>query len=135
MGNGGLITVLQKQKLNTRNSTEAKLVSIDNMSTMVLWTRLFLEEQGYNIRKNIIFQDNKSTILLENNEKKSSSQRTRAISICYFFIMDQIEKGNVEVRYCPTKDMIADYMMKPLQEKQFEKFKNDIMGITNNGLH
>ena len=51
-----------------------------------------MEAQGYNVDKNILFQDNKSTILLENNGKMSSSKRTRAIDIHYFFLTDQIKK-------------------------------------------
>ena len=107
---------------------EAKLVGVDDVSTMILWTKLFLEEQGQEVKKNIIFQDNKSMILLENNGKKSSSQQTRAINIQYFFITDQIEKGNIEIEYCPMREMIVDHMTKPLQGRQFEKFKNYIMG-------
>ena len=86
------------------------------------------EEQGYKIKKNILYQDNKSTILLENNGKLSSGKRTRAINIRYFFLTDQIKQGNVQVEYCPTKDMIGDYMTKPLQGELFYKFKKAIMG-------
>ena len=87
-----------------------------------------MENQGYRIEKNILFQDNKSTILLENNGKKSSSKHTRALNICYFFLMDQVKKGNIQVQYCPTAMMIADYFTKPLQGKLFSKFKKAIMG-------
>jgi hypothetical protein len=57
---------------------------------MILWTKLFLEAQGYNVDKNILYQDNKSAILWETNGKKSSGKRTRALNICYFFIINQI---------------------------------------------
>ena len=87
-----------------------------------------MEEQGYKINKNILYQDNKSTILLENNGKLSLGKRTRAINIRYFFLTDQIKQGNVQVEYCPTKDMIGDYMTKPLQGELFYKFKKAIMG-------
>ena len=127
-GKGTVMSMSRKQKLNTRSSTEAELVGVDDMATMILWTKLFMEAQGYAVKQNILYQDNKSTILLENNGKKSSSQRTRAINIRYFFITDQIEKGNVSVEYCPTKEMDADYMSKPLQGSLFEKFRKRIMG-------
>ena len=73
---GSVISMSRKQKLNTRSSTEAELVAVDDAATMILWTRLFLESQGYEVNKNILYQDNKSTILLEENGKKSSSKRT-----------------------------------------------------------
>ena len=127
-GRGCPITQSKKQKLNTRSSTEAELVGVDDALTMILWTRLFMEAQGYTIDRNIIKQDNKSTILLENNGKRSSGQRTRAFNIRYFFITDQIAKGNVEVDYCPTKQMTGDFFTKPLQGTLFDAHKKDIMG-------
>ena len=46
----------------------------------------------------------------------------------YFFVKDRVDKGELEIEYCPTKLMIADYMTKPLQGKQFEMFRYLIMG-------
>ena len=93
-GGGAPQTISRKQKLNTRSSTEAELVGANYASVMILWTKLFMEAQGYPIEKNILYQDNKSTILLENNGKRSSSKRTRAFNIRYFFLTDQVERGN-----------------------------------------
>ena len=127
-GNGAAMTMSRKQKLNTRSSTEAELVGVDDAVNMILWTKLFLSEQGYHVEKNTVYQDNKSAILLERNDKKSSSKKTRAINIRYFFITDQVEKGNVNIEYCPTGEMLADFMTKPLQGKLFAKFKKSLMG-------
>jgi hypothetical protein len=127
-GEGAIQTISRKQKLNTRSSTEAELVGADDAMTMILWTKLFLEAQGYNVGENILYQDNKSAILLETNGKKSSSKRTRALNIRYFFIADQVEKGNLKIKYCPTDQMLGDYMTKPLQGKKFTEFRKSIMG-------
>ena len=56
----------------------------NDVSTLILWTKLFMEEQGYEVKKTILFQDNKSTILLENNGKLSLTKHTHAIDIWYF---------------------------------------------------
>ena len=128
LGKGCPITKSQKQKLNTRSSTEGELVGADDASQMILWTKLFMEAQGYDIHKNILYQDNKSTILLLENGKRSSSKRTRAINIRYFFLTDQINKGNLSVEYCPTKEMWADYMTKPLQGSLEVQLRKKIMG-------
>ena len=74
-----------------------------------------------------MYQDNKSAILLEENGKKSSSKRTRHLNIRYFFITDQVEKKNIQIEYCPTEDMVGDFMTKPLQGDKFKKFARDIM--------
>jgi hypothetical protein len=86
-----------------------------------------LDEQAYRVSRNVLHQDNKSAILLETNGKRSSSKRTRAINIRYFFITDQVEKGNVEIQYCPTGYMIGDFFTKPLQAKKFEYFRDLIL--------
>ena len=114
--------------MNTRSSTEAELVGVDDAAAMILWTKLFLEAQGYDVKKNIIYQDNKSAILLEENGKRSSSKRTRHLNIRYFFMTDQVEKKNASIEYCPTDEMKGDYMTKPLQGVKFRTFHDEIMG-------
>ena len=93
----------------------------------IIWTRYFLEAQGYGVNDNIVYQDNKSAILLEKHGRVSSSKRTRHINIRYFFVKDRIESGEVSVEYCPTEHMLADYFTKPLQGSQFKIFRNRIM--------
>ena len=129
LGKGAIQSMSKKQKLNTRSSTESELIAVDDGMSQVLWTKHFLEAQGYKINNHIIHQDNESAIKLERNGPKSIGKRSRHINIRYFFITDQIEKGNVEVRYCPTDDMEGDYMTKPLQGAKFHKFRKFIMNL------
>jgi hypothetical protein len=128
-GHGAVQSISRKQKLNTKSSTTAELVAADDVSTMILWTKLFLEEQGYQVEKNILYQDNKSAILLEQNGKRSSGKRTRALNIRYFFLTDQVEKGNLTIEYCPTGEMLGDYMTKTVQGEKYDEFRSDIMGF------
>ena len=67
MGRGSIFSFSTKQKINTRSSTEAELVGVNDAMGLVLWTRLFLEAQGYEIDDNIVYQDNESTMLLAIN--------------------------------------------------------------------
>ena len=128
MGHGAIISMSRKQKLNTRNTCEAELVGADDMSVLILWTKLFLEELGYTVDRNILKQDNKAAILLETNGRKSVGKRNRAINVRYFFLTDQIARGNVEVEYCCTDEMIGDFMTKPLQGSKFRSFRKAILG-------
>ena len=51
----------------------------------ILWTRYWLGAQGYYVFEKIVYQDNKSAILLENNNEASISKRIKHINIrCYF---------------------------------------------------
>ena len=129
MGRGFPIVTSTKQKLNTRSSTESELVAVDDCMPAILWTRYFMEAQGYGVRENIVYQDNKSAILLEKNGKASSSKRTKHINIRYYFVTDRIAKGELSVEWCPTGDMIGDFMTKPNQGALFCKFRDQIMGV------
>ncbi len=35
----------------------------------------------------------------------------------------------VEIEWCPTKEMVADFMTKPLQGSHFRRLRNLIMGM------
>ena len=128
MGTGFPISTSTKQKLNTRSSTESELVGVDDLMPSILWTRNFLEAQGYGVRENIIFQDNRSAILLEKNGRVSSSKRTKHINVRYFFVTDMIKKNKVSVEWIPTDDMVADFWTKPNQGSLFLQHRNSIMG-------
>ena len=64
MGRGFPVTASKKQKLNTRSSTESEVVGVDDFMPGILWTRNFMKAQDYDVVENIIFQDNKSAMLL-----------------------------------------------------------------------
>ena len=129
MGRGYPISASTKQKLNTRSSTESELVGVDDLMPSILWTRQFLEAQGYGVRENIVLQDNRSAILLEKNGKASSSKRTKHINIRYFFVTDMIKKGKMSVEWCPTDDMVADFWTKPTQGALFARHRDLVMGV------
>ena len=74
-----------QQKLNTMSSTEAELVGVSDILPQVLWMRYFLEIQGYGITDSIVYQDNESTIKLDNNGRGSSGKRTAA-HLCAIFL-------------------------------------------------
>ena len=129
LGQGFPIVSSTKQKLNTRSSTEAEVVGADDFMPAICWTRYFLLAQGYHVNDNVLFQDNQSAMLLEKNGKASSTKRTKHINIRYFFITDRINQGEVSLEWCPTGDMIGDYMTKPLQGDLFRTFRDQIMGV------
>ena len=60
---------------------------------------MFLEAQLYEIKMNIIFQDNQSTIRMEKNGRDSCTGNTRHIYIYHFFVKDIVDKGEIEVKY------------------------------------
>jgi hypothetical protein len=95
LGEGVLCSVSTKQKVMSRSSTEAELVGLDDVISKVLWSKLFIEAQGHQVRTTIIYRDNTSSMKLEENGKASAGKRTRHFNIKHFYITDLIQQNKV----------------------------------------
>jgi hypothetical protein len=128
-----------KQKINTKNSAEAELAGVNDAMNFVEWIQLFVEQQIKLINDNsvlkkigcdtIVEHDNTSTVQLEiNGGQASSMKRIRHINKRYFYVTSKIKDGSIRVIYHPTKQMVSDYLTKPLQGSLFRMHRNSIMG-------
>jgi hypothetical protein len=135
LGKGSIYSTSSKQKLVTRSSTEAEVVGVHDVMPQMIWTAHFLDGQGMNVDESILYQDNTSSILLEKNGRSSSTKRTRHMNIRYFFIKDQVDSKRVKIEHCPTGDMLADFFTKPLQGKQFQKLRDQIMNTAPSSVY
>ena len=75
----------------------------------------------------LIYQDNKSSILLKVNGKMSSSKRMKHIKSKYFFVTDKVAKGEVVIEHKPTKEMWIDVNTKPKQGTPFKIDRDYLM--------
>jgi hypothetical protein len=46
-----------------------------------------------------------------------------------FFVTDQVEKGHINIKFCPTDQMAANYFTKPVHGKKFHQFRSMIMNL------
>jgi hypothetical protein len=129
LGKGSPFSASTRQRLNTKSSTEAELVGVDDGMSLITWVRRFMTEQGFVVNDNVVYQDNQSAMLLERNGRASSGRRTRHINIKYFFVSDRIKDGELRVEYCPTDDMWGDFFTKPLQGSKFRRQRAIILNI------
>jgi len=131
LGKGPVYSKSGIQRLNTTSSAESELVGLSDSTGQVLWTKQFLEHQGYNVGPATVYEDNQSAIKLAENGKSNSS-RTRHIAIRYFFISDRISSGEIKVEYLNTTDMIADILTKPLQGALFRRLRSLLLNWDTN---
>jgi hypothetical protein len=66
-----------------------------------------------------LYQDNISAQLLIKNGRMSSGKKTKHIKAKFFFIKDRIDCGEIKVIDCPSEEMWADVLTKPLQRMAF----------------
>ena len=112
-----------------KNSTETEIMSVDDVIPEIFWNWYFIVAKGYNVKDSCLHQENKCSIIVENNGKYSRSKCIKHINIRYFFITDRVKKCEVSVFWCPIGDMVGEYMTKPLQGDMFRKFRDQIMGL------
>ena len=65
-------------------------------------------------------KDNQGTIAVVRNPV--SHNRTKHIDIKFHYVHEALEDGIIDLIYCPTEQMTADIITKPLARQQFETF-------------
>ena len=89
---GAIISGSLKQKLNTRSSTEAEIIAVDDFIAKMLWTRIFLDEQHFPYSGSVLFQDNSSAIHLQNNCFDATGKRMWHMNITHFFARNCVSR-------------------------------------------
>ena len=115
MGKGAIVNIARKHKMNVGSSTESELVSITDVLGMIMLCKCFMEAQGYTIESNVLYQDNKSTILLAKNGRMSAGKNCWDIKNWFFLITDRVDQGDLLISHMGTKSMWADVNTKPVQ--------------------
>jgi hypothetical protein len=91
-----------------------------------MWLRQFMNELRCGQKKARIWCDNQSAIKLA--ESDAYRPRSKHIDIRYHRIREHIAAGDVEVKFAPTKEMVADSLTKPVT-KEITKFCRENMGL------
>ncbi len=73
------------------------------------------------------FADNQGAI--DSGKNKAITQRNKHIDIQYHYVRDVFALGKVEFVHCPTEDMLADPLIKPVDRVKFTELIQ-AMGIT-----
>ena len=127
MGCGAISSYSRRIKVNTRSSTETKLVSVDAYMPDVLWYLYFIQAQGYGVKYAEIHQDNVSAQMMETNRKLSSSRKTNHIKAKFFFIKDKVDSEEVKSMDFPAGVICADVITKQLQGTEYRKTRSQLM--------
>jgi histone deacetylase 1/2 len=130
LGKGPIYTSSSKQKINTKSSTESEVVAIADKSSQVIWSREILGWLSNQTEEEMlpatIFEDNTAAIQMM-KRGRGCSEKTRHIKIQTFFIGDRMENGDILLHHLNTEEMVADFLTKPLQGKQFIKLRNMLL--------
>jgi hypothetical protein len=110
------------------SSCEAELVAGHEGIQRGLFVRNLLVEFGYDVGPLELFQDNKSTIDLLNNDM-SNSFKTKHINVRYFYAKELKDKGELKITQLPTEEMIADLLTKPKDGTSFKILVDWVLNV------
>ncbi|QRV89310.1 Retrovirus-related Pol polyprotein from transposon TNT 1-94 [Ceratobasidium sp. AG-Ba] len=119
---GGLIAYSsRKQPTISLSSTEAEYVATSSAARELIWIRQFISELGLLPEgPTTVFSDNQSSIALAKNP--ANHQNTKHIRVKYHFIREVIALRELDLKYIPTDDQVADVLTKPLGCLKFTRF-------------
>jgi hypothetical protein len=86
--------------------------------------RQTLEDYGIHFDKVSLLCDNESAIKIAHNPVQHN--KTKHIEICYHFIRDHVNQGEINLSYVGTQDQLADIFMKPLDEARFRELRHEL---------
>jgi len=83
-----------------------------------------MDNKEYSCTK--IHEDNQGAIALSKNPV--NRQRSKHIDVKYHFIREALSEGKIDIIYCPSEDMAADILTKPVSKIRIIKFKRWFFG-------
>lgn len=132
LGSGAVSWSCKKQPTVALSSTEAEYRAAQLATREAVWLRRFLEEiDERQSSATIIHCDNQSCIKIAKNPVFHA--RTKHIEIHYHFVREKVLAGEVELRFCPTEDQVADIFTKGLSREKFQKFRT-MLGVEANHI-
>jgi hypothetical protein len=114
----------KKQNSLALSTAEAEYIAAGHCCAQLLWMRQTLRDYGYKLSKVPLLCDNESAIRMADNPVEHS--HTKHINVRYHFLRDHQQKGDIEITYVNTQNQLADIFTKPLDEKTFSKFRNEL---------
>ena len=116
----------RKQQCVTLSSTEAEYVALSEACRELLWLLKLMSDVGEKPTEPVVVcEDNQSCISMLNNN--GSSRKSKHIDTRYNFVRDLVAKRVVAVKYCPTEQMVADILTKPLPRVKLGSLRKEIM--------
>lgn len=118
----------RKQDCVSLSSKEAEYVSLSEACQELIWLQNLLKDFCVANEKNVMYEDNQGCIKSLSSEKFSA--KSKHIEIKYNYAKDLKKKNLVNFQYCPTENMIADMLTKPLESVKLRKLIS-LIGLDN----
>jgi histone deacetylase 1/2 len=107
-----------KQRTVARSSTKAEYKALADGTAEVLWLRYLLSDLCFSPSSaTTIWCDNLGATYLSLNPIFHA--RTKHVEVDYHYVRDRVTKKEIQIRFIPSKDQLADVLTKPLASSAF----------------
>ena len=111
-----------KQRTVARSSTEAEYKALADGTAKVIWLQYLLTDlQVPLVSAPTIWCDNLGATYLSANP--IFHVRTKHVEVDYHFVRDRVAKKEIQIRFVPFRDQLADVFTKPLPAAYFTAFR------------
>lgn len=122
-----------KQQSVSLSSTEAEYIALAECCQQMLWIVKLMKSFEIPVNYPItVKEDNQSCIKIA--EKEKFERNTKHIDTKFNFVKELVKSNKIVLQYCPTSEMVADILTKPLQAIKIQYFTS-LMGIAEMKLH
>ena len=123
LGEGTISWSSKRQPTIALSTTEAEYMAASQSAKEGIWLRQLMADVGcVQERATMIMCDNQSCIALTKNPKHHSC--TKHIDVQHHFIREKVEEEVIELRYCPTQEMVVDVLTKALARDKHEAMRS-----------
>jgi transposase InsO family protein len=127
LGDSPISYQAKKQTTVAQSTVESEYAAMAHAIKEMIWLQYLLRDFGMSkYAPTTLFCDNQGAISLAKNPTHHA--KTKHVDVQLHFIRDHIEKGTINVEYCPTEDMLADIMTKGLPRERHERLLG-MMGV------
>lgn len=123
----------KKQACVATSSMESEYVSASTAAREGTWIREIITEidnilmlqstkkEELTAPPVLLLVDNQAAIKVAQNPE--DHQRSKHIDVAYHYIRDKVDQGLMVLQYVPTKEMVADFLTKPLKTLSHNRCK------------
>lgn len=127
LSNGAVSWRSKKQTVIALSTAEAEYVALSAATQEVNWMRKLLDGLGESCPgPTTIHEDNQSAMAIAANP--GSHHRTKHIDIKFHYVRHAVQENVIKLKYCPTSEMTADVLTKPVYTDTFSKLR-DRLGL------
>jgi hypothetical protein len=118
------------QTIVTLSTTEAEYIAAVSAGQEILWLQNLFSKLGYDVpNPSTLHIDDQSAVAVAKNPEHHG--RIKHLDLRFYWLRNVVDTGKIKVKHCPTTEMPADLLTKPLVKAKVS-YCRDMLGLVKN---